>query len=107
MIFELCEDLDIPCVEADFGAYDVHTADEAFVTGTPFCMLPVVSLDGVRIGEPTEDASGIGVFGPVSSRLMQAWSDRVGLDIPAQLRAFAGSSPTKGTTPYQFKAARS
>ena len=107
VIFELCADLGIPCIEADFGAYDVHTADEAFVTGTPFCMLPVVSLDGVRIGGSIEGSSGIGAFGPVSSRLMQAWSDRVRLDIPAQLRAFAGSSPTRGTTPYQFKSARS
>lgn len=107
VIFELCEVLGIPCIEADFGAYDVYTADEAFVTGTPFCMLPVISLDGVNIGEPTEREPCIGAFGPISSRIMQAWSDRVALDIPAQLRAFAGSSPTKGTTPYQFNAARS
>lgn len=107
VIFELCENLNIPCIEADFGAYDVYTADEAFVTGTPFCMLPVVSLDGVRIGEPCEDSPEVGVFGPVAARLMQAWSNRVALDIPNQLRAFAGSSPTRGTTPYQFKSARS
>lgn len=102
-VFELCGELEIPWVEADFGVYDVYTADEAFVTGTPFCMLPVVSLDGVRIGEEREGGSGIGAFGVISSRIIQHWSERVGLDIPAQLRAFANSKPTRGASPYHFK----
>ena len=33
----------MPVVERNIDAYDVYTADEAFMTGTPFCMLPVTS----------------------------------------------------------------
>jgi branched-chain amino acid aminotransferase len=58
---ELCPQLGIPAVEKNIDAYDVHTADEAFMTGTPFCALPVTSLNGDRIGT--------GAVGPVTRRL--------------------------------------
>jgi branched-chain amino acid aminotransferase len=44
-IFELGKALGIPVVEKNIEPYDVQTADEAFYTATPFCLLPVqVSL---------------------------------------------------------------
>ena len=49
-IFELAKELDIPCVEKNIEPFDVITADEAFMTGTPFSMLPVTSLNGTKIG---------------------------------------------------------
>ena len=48
---ELCRDLDIPCIEKNIDPYDVYTSDEAFITGTPFCMLPVTSLNNLDIGD--------------------------------------------------------
>ena len=48
---ELCPALDIPIKETNIEPYDVYNADEAFMTGTPFCMLPVTSLNGLSIGD--------------------------------------------------------
>lgn len=61
--------------------YDVLTADEAFTSSTPYCMLPVTRVNGRPIGE--------GVPGPVFHRLMAAWSEHVGLDVAEQIRTVA------------------
>jgi branched-chain amino acid aminotransferase len=71
--------------------YDVYDADEAFITGTPFCMLPVKSLNGVNIGN--------GKF-TVYNRLLQKWSNQVGLDIKQQIQRWDNERPelhTDGT----------
>ena len=47
---------EMPIVEKNFRPYDVYTADEAFMTGTPFCMLPVTSLNGLHIGDSKKSA---------------------------------------------------
>ena len=46
---ELCPQLGLKVIEKNIEPYDVYTADEAFMTGTPFCMLPVVKLNGLKI----------------------------------------------------------
>ena len=46
---ELCEQLNIPCYEKNIELYDIYNADEAFMTGTPFCMLPVTSINNLPI----------------------------------------------------------
>ncbi len=51
--------------------------DELWLTGTPFCMLPVVSLDGQPIGD--------GTIGPVYKETLKKWSELVGLDIASQI----------------------
>jgi branched-chain amino acid aminotransferase len=51
--------------------------DELWLTGTPFCMLPVVSLDGEPIGD--------GTIGPVYKDTLQKWNELVGLDIAQQI----------------------
>jgi len=95
-IFELCEELGIVCKEMNYGLYDVYTADEAFMTGTPFCLLPVSSLNDIAIGS---DA-----MGPVTRRLLNRWSENVGLDIEAQIKNFnQETEQVRGTSPYQFK----
>ena len=76
-IAELAATLDIPVVEEDLQPYDVYTADEAFLCSTPFCLLPVSVVDN-------RDISGGGVPGPVTLRLLAAWSEQVGLDIVDQ-----------------------
>jgi branched-chain amino acid aminotransferase len=55
----------------------IESADELWLTGTPFCMLPVVSLDGTPIGD--------GTIGPVYKETLAKWSALVGLDIAQQI----------------------
>lgn len=96
---ELCAQLDIPVIEKNIDSYDVHTADEAFMTGTPFCMLPVTALNGSPIGK--------GRVGEIFGRIIRRWSDNTGVDIVKQIQAWevardpseSGNAPT----PYRFK----
>ena len=81
MVFDLATELEIPCVEEDFQPYDVYTADEAFLTSTSPCVLPVTRVDRRPIGS--------GAPGPVTARLLTAWSEIVGMDIVAQARRYA------------------
>ena len=96
---ELCPQLEMPVVEKNFEPYDIYTADEAFMTGTPFCMLPVTSLNGNRIGQ--------GVVGDDFKRLINHWSANTGVDIIAQIKKWDAERELLGTshapTPYQFK----
>ena len=78
VVFELCGRLGVPFVERDLQIYDAITADEAFVTTTPYCMAPVTRFNGVTVGDGR-------VGGPVFERLLGAWSEEVGLDIRAQV----------------------
>ena len=77
-VLELCAKLGIPFRERDLQVHDAITADEAFVTTTPYCMAPVTRFNGVEIGEGA-------VGGPIYRRLLRAWSDEVGVDIAAQV----------------------
>ena len=96
---ELCSQLGMPVVEKNIEAYDVYTADEAFMTGTPFCMLPVTSLNGLAIGK--------GEVGEGFNRLIGQWSANVGIDIVRQIKKWdmerAEISIGDTPTPYRFK----
>lgn len=97
-IFELAKQADMPCIEKNIEVYDTINADEAFMTGTPFCLLPVTGLNGIQIGD--------GKMGPVTKKLLGMWSENVGLDIEAQIKAFGkevSAGKTAAPTPYQFK----
>ncbi len=78
-VIELASEMGIPFVERDFQVYDVCNADEAFETTTPFCLMPVTKINNMPIGD--------GKPGPMCARLFERWSDRVGVDIVAQMRA--------------------
>jgi branched-chain amino acid aminotransferase len=66
------------CFENLIQPYDVFEADEAFITGTPFCMLPVTSLNGIQIGD--------GKVGPVYKDILKKWSQKSGIDIKRQIQ---------------------
>lgn len=99
VMHELCTQLKMPIVEKNIEPYDVYTADEAFMTGTPFCMLPVTSLNGLTIGN--------GEVGDCFNRLINQWSSNVGIDIVGQIKRWdkesAGSLVGNVPTPYRFK----
>ena len=82
------------CSQRDMDVYDVVSGEEAFVTGTPFCMLPVTSLNGVPIGN--------GKVGPVFTEILGEWSSRVKVDIKAQIQAW-DKGAVAGPSPYKFR----
>lgn len=94
-IFELAEQLNRKCIEKNIEPYDVYTADEAFMTGTPFCLLPVTGLNGIEIGD--------GKMGEITGALLDKWSKNVGVGIVEQIKAFNKEvEGVKGSTPYKF-----
>lgn len=98
IIEELCPQLGIPVIEKNIEAYDVYTADEAFMTGTPFCMLPVTALNGNVIGT--------GKVGEIFNKLIKHWGDNTGVDIVKQIQTWSAANTTAGSsapTPYRFK----
>lgn len=98
-IFELSEQLKLDYEEKNIEPYDVYTADEAFMTGTPFCLLPVTSLNSIPIGN--------GKMGKITKVLLSKWSENVGIDIVSQIKAFNNEienlKGVSGPTPYQFR----
>ena len=94
----LCRQLKVKVVEKDIEPYDVYSADEAFMTGTPFCMLPVTSLNGIKIKD--------GKIGKIYSKLLKRWSTNVGVDIKQQIIKWNKKDKNQSInspTPYQFK----
>jgi branched-chain amino acid aminotransferase len=93
----LCKELKIKIYEKNFEPYDVYAADEAFMTGTPFCMLPVTSLNGLKIGD--------GRRGKIFNKLLSKWSENIGLNIEAQIKNWdkKNQKNVSGVTPYKFK----
>ena len=75
---ELAQELGIETREEDIDLYDAYTADESFVTSTSFCICPVSSINGSLVGDSKT------VPGPVTSRLLTAYSGLVGIDIQGQ-----------------------
>lgn len=97
-VFEISKQLGLACVERDMDLYDVYTADEAFMTGTPFSILPVTSLNGVPIGD--------GRPGPITGTLLRRWSKNVGVNIEQQIKNYSRECArltSNAPTPYQFK----
>jgi len=96
IIENLASKLGLLVIEKNIDAYDVYTADEAFMTGTPFCMLPVTQLNGLEIGT--------GLVGKIYSRLLNQWGKNTGVDIKGQIQGWSESGKNNNApTPYQFK----
>ena len=75
-VIDLAEQLNIPVVEEDLQPYDLYTADEAFLTSTPYSILPVGRVDNREVTD--------NIPGPVTNQLLAAWSELVGVDIVDQ-----------------------
>ncbi len=80
--------------EENIDLYNVYDADEAFITATPFCILPVTSVNGIKIGD--------GKPGELTKFLLEVWSKEVGVDIKAQIQAW-DKGRREGPSAYQFK----
>jgi branched-chain amino acid aminotransferase len=76
-VVELAEQMGLPLVEEDLAPYDAYNADEAFLTSTSLCICPVVSFNGKTV-------AGGKVPGPITQKLMEAYSDLVDCDFVGQ-----------------------
>jgi len=97
VIEELCSQLGLECYERNLELYDVVTADEAFYTATPFCIMPVTKINGLKIGD--------GKIGETTKQLLDKWSSNVGIDIVQQIKkwdAAGGKNKLSGHSPYSF-----
>jgi branched-subunit amino acid aminotransferase/4-amino-4-deoxychorismate lyase len=74
---EISSALGYEWIETDLQITDVLSADEAWLTSTPYCMAPCTRLNNQAIGS--------GKMGIHFSRVLRAWSERVGVDIRAQI----------------------
>ncbi len=94
----LCPQLGIDVIEKNIDAYDVYNADEAFMTGTPFCMLPVTSLNGNKISD--------GEVGNLFKKILKQWSCNTNVDIAKQIKNWDKENLkniSEAPSPYSFK----
>ena len=78
-VIEIAAELGIPVVERDMTLFDVYGADEAFWTTSSYCMLPCSRVNRVHMEACP---------GPLYKRIMEAWSEKVGVDIVGQARKY-------------------
>lgn len=69
---EAAHELGIPVVETTLTRYDIWNADEAFLTGSAAEVIPVVELDGRKIGA--------GKCGETTARLLELFRKKVRTD---------------------------
>jgi branched-chain amino acid aminotransferase len=62
IVFEIAAELGLKVIETDITRHDVFIADECFLTGTAAEIIPVIEVDGRRIGS--------GKPGPISARMI-------------------------------------
>jgi branched-chain amino acid aminotransferase len=72
-VMELAKLLGIECIETDLYPYDLYNADEIFVTANTICMVPISKINSRPVGKK--------VPGPITEKLLAAWSEKVGVDI--------------------------
>ena len=70
---DLAREAGMSVVEADLDVFDAVNADEVFITSTSFCICPVSSVNGSKIGDGA-------VPGPVTKQLIDAYVDYVDCD---------------------------
>jgi branched-subunit amino acid aminotransferase/4-amino-4-deoxychorismate lyase len=81
VVEELAARINVPFITRRIAVDELCSADEALLTSTSICALPIVECNGRPIagGKP----------GPTYRRLLSAWNDLVGLDIANQARHYA------------------
>ncbi len=77
VLTEILAEIGVPFIEEDLQTYDVINATEAWLPTTPYCLGPVVKINGAPIGE--------GKPGPVWRRIISRWSEIVKKDIYAEM----------------------
>lgn len=78
LVERLAQDAGIPFNRRKVDPSELRDADEIFLTSSPSCLLPVLSVDG----STTRIAPG---QGPVFRRLLRDWSLMTGVDLEQQM----------------------
>jgi branched-chain amino acid aminotransferase len=76
-VIELAAELGIPFAARDVPLSAALAADEAFLSSSSYCLMPVTKINDTVLGD--------GRPGPVFRQLLAAWSRRVGVDIERQI----------------------
>jgi branched-chain amino acid aminotransferase len=69
-VMGIATDKQIPLREADIDLYDTYAADEAFITSTSWCLVPVRSINGKPMAA--------GAWGPITRRLAEGYKELLG-----------------------------
>ncbi len=77
VLTEILEEMHIQFIEGDIQTYDVINSDEAWIPTTPYCLGPVVKINGVEIGS--------GKPGPMWRTILDRWSKIVNKDVYAEI----------------------
>jgi len=77
-VLQLARTFGLEYRERNLDRFDAVTADEAFFTATPFCIVQCASIDGVMIGK--------GKVGPMTKFLTEKWIEAVKCDFVEQAR---------------------
>lgn len=77
-LMDLAAKIGLEVLTTDLTPYDLYLADEMMITANSFTLFPVASFNGRRVGKE--------VPGPVTRRLLAAWSELTGVDIIEQAR---------------------
>jgi len=97
-VLDLCSELELKYQEKNIELYDIVNAQEAFFTGTPFCILPVTSVNNISIGNKK--------IGKITNLLLNTWGNKVGVDIVNQIQKWdkdsAEKTLQKSVSPYVF-----
>ena len=95
IIDDLAPQLNIDFIQKNIEPFDVYEADEAFVTSTPFCLIPAVTLNGIKIGD--------GKPGPATKSLLNKWGEIAEVDIVGQIKAWdENAEGVDAPSPYKF-----
>jgi branched-chain amino acid aminotransferase len=71
VVRELCEGLAIPFAERPLSVPDLHKASEVVLSNSTYCVAGVSRLDDRAVPFP----------GPILNRLLDAWTELVGVDV--------------------------
>jgi branched-chain amino acid aminotransferase len=69
-VIEIASDLNIAMCEADIDLYDAYVAEEAFITSTSWCLVPVKAINGKPMAA--------GAWGPITRVLSEGYKQRLG-----------------------------
>lgn len=78
---DLAKTISLPMSDRELSLEDFYTADEVLLCSTSPCVMSVVNIDGRDIGD--------GQPGPIVRRLLDAWSEYVGVNVVEQAKRFA------------------
>jgi branched-chain amino acid aminotransferase len=81
MTMDMGKTLGIKCTVGDIDMFDAANAEEMFLTSTSLCILPVRAFNGAAVGDGK-------IPGPITKKLIDAYSKDVGCDFVAQYLKF-------------------